>query len=114
MNKIVCFVFFSLVLISCATTTMTPEQRKVVDKIEDSYMECLGEKTAMYIKGSDDVQFLVKHILSQCDSYLSVMNDKLLELGFSHPFANGYIGVVRQRGGETTTSFILRKKSLEK
>jgi len=90
---------------------MTPDKRKVIDEIENRYIHCLGEKTAMYIGGSDDVQFLVRHILSQCDSYLSEMDVKFQELGFSSSYSGGYIGIVRKNGSETTTSFILRKKA---
>lgn len=50
---------------------MTVDDRKIITPIEEKYMACLGEKTAMYIEGPDDVPFLVRHIESSCEPVFS-------------------------------------------
>ena len=100
--KIFLFAIITCLMVSsCATTTtkkMTGDDRKIITPIEEKYMACLGEKTAMYIKGTDDVQLLLQHTASLCEPVLKELNSKLQKLGFHPIYSKSYVNAVRKLG----------------
>jgi hypothetical protein len=101
---------------ACATTqksfdSLTAEDRAAIEALANQHLECLGEKTALYIGGSDDVALLTRHISSLCEPILVHLNQEIQARGLSAAFARGYVQASREEGEKVTTSFILREKA---
>lgn len=103
----------SVLVSGCASQPhrATTEDRAAFQQIENKHAECLGQKTAEYVRGSNDAAFLVKHVISLCEPILGELNREILSRGFSPAYARGYITASRKEAEQITTSGILKIKS---
>lgn len=115
MKLVVISFVICLLLCACASEPQhaTSTDRAAFSAITDKYVECLGTKSAEYIRGSDDVALLTKNAMSLCESNLGELNKEILARGFSPAYARGYVGATRKDGEQMALSGILKMKSGE-
>lgn len=103
----------SLLLVACASQPQraTPDDRAAFEEIENRHAECLGQKSAEFMRGSDDVALLTKHVMSLCEPVLSELNQEIIRRGFSPAYARGYVTAAREEAEQITRSGILKIKS---
>lgn len=115
----------SLVPISCAaavTVMLTacasqpkygPADDQALEPTRKSYQACLEKETRTMINGSDDVQFLTRHIVQTCDPALSPAAKYMKGRGFDDWYVERFLDEKRQHAMRATADFILRVKSLQ-
>ncbi len=104
----------SLLLAACATgPTYGPSDDTALEKVRLAHQACLQQQTVALINGSDDVNFLTQHIVSQCDGALQPASEYLRGRGFSSYFIQSFLQEKRSHAMQVTSDFILRVKSIQ-
>ena len=103
------------ILSSCATKgpTYGPQDDEALEPIREAYGNCIRTQTAQLIHGSDDVQFLTRHILELCEPELKPAATYLDQRGFDPYYIRNFLQEKRSGAGHVTSDFILRFKSGE-
>lgn len=113
------FIASALLVLLCAcaspykdsSLSLAPEDRAAFEGLANKHLECLGENTARYERGSQDVAFLTRHISSLCEPVLTRLREEIITRGYNPAFAAGYVNASRDEGQKITASTILRGKS---
>lgn len=103
-----------LALLSAACVA-TPEygdhDEQALTPVREAYQGCIAGQTREVINGSDDVNFLVQHVIGQCESYLEPLKAYLKKRGFGQYFIQNFVTNARTQASQVTSSFILRAKA---
>lgn len=102
----------TLWLCACASgPTYTDADTRALDPVRKNYEKCIGKTTLEVIDGSDDVPFLVQHIVSACDPQLVPVETYLRGRGFNGYFIQRYMQDKRDEASQVTALFILKTKA---
>lgn len=102
----------ALLLGACASAAKYgPADDTALEPMKKVHMTCLMNQTQALIHGSDDVNFLTRHIVSQCDPELKPMADYLRGRKFNDYTVSRFLDSQRQIGMEATANVILRVKA---
>lgn len=109
------FVIPLLCLAACAAKgpTYGPADDEALEPVREDYGNCIRSQTAELIHGSNDVQFLTRHILKLCEPELEPAAKYLQQRGFDRYYIQQFLTEKRNSAGHVTSDFILRFKSGE-
>jgi uncharacterized membrane protein len=116
MNQLALLVLSGAATLLCACAsgpTYGPSDDKALEPVRKAHEKCLENQIKALINGSDDVNFLTRHIVSQCDPTLKPAADYLAKRGFSTYYISRFIEEKRQIGMEATANVILRIKAMQ-
>lgn len=101
-----------LALTACASAPKDfgESDRAATKPLRDAYDECLGNATATFIAGSDDVAFLSRHIVSVCEQHLAPIEEYLSKNGFSRLYTAAFVDQMRDSAKQMVASFVLKEK----
>lgn len=104
-----------LVTVLLGACASAPEYGEVDERaltpVREAYQQCIAAETKEVINGSDDVNFLVQHIVQHCEPQLGPLAEYLKKRGFSPYFITNFLSNARNQASQVTGSFILRAKS---
>lgn len=108
-------VILTITITACATQgpTYGPADDDALEPIREAYGDCIRSQTAQLIHGSNDVQFLTRHILELCETKLQPAATYLQQRGFDAYYIRDFLGEKRNAAAHVTSDFILRFKSGE-
>lgn len=102
----------AVLFVACATT---PEygaaDEQALTPVRETYQQCIADETREVINGSDDVDFLVQHVVQHCEPKLKPLEEYLKKRGFSPSFVYNFLNNARNQASQVTGAFILRAKS---
>lgn len=102
----------AVLLSACATAPEYGDaDEQALNPVRETYQQCIAVETKEVINGSDDVNFLVQHVVQQCEPQLKPLEAYLKERGFSPSFTHNFLNNARNQASQVTGSFILRAKS---
>ena len=101
-------------LCACASGPIYGESDdRALEPVRLAHQTCLQKETVATIHGSDDVNFLVQHIVAQCDDALRPAADYLRGRGFNAYYIDRFIQEKRAHASQVTADFILRVKAIQ-
>jgi hypothetical protein len=101
----------AILLGACAAAPEYEEaDEQALSPVRETYQQCIASETKEVINGSDDVNFLVQHVVQHCEPQLRPLEAYLKERGFSSPFIQNFLTNARDQATQVTGSFILRAK----
>ena len=113
MKRIVAVWLVSAVLLGgCATVPEYGDaDEQALIPVRETYQQCIAAETKGVINGSNDVQFLVQHVVKQCERNLRPLEEYLKGRGFSPSFIQNFLDNARTQASQVTSAFVLRAKS---
>lgn len=101
----------AILLGACATAPEYGDaDEQALNPVRETYQQCIAAETKEVINGSDDVKFLVQHVVQQCEPQLRPLEAYLKDRGFPSPFIQNFLNNARNQATQVTGSFILRAK----
>lgn len=102
----------AILLAACATAPEYGDaDEQALNPVRETYQRCIAGETKEVINGSDDVTFLVQHVVQQCEPQLKPLEEYLKKRGFSQSFIYNFVNNARNQASQVTGAFILRAKS---
>lgn len=112
MKEALLLLFLTITLAGCATTTPASiEDKAAFAEADGKYESCLGATTQKNLRGSNDVELLVKQSLDVCERLLDDLYSLILSRGKSEAYAAGYVHSAREHGRVMVTAHILEEKA---